>query len=138
MKPRTPDRFADYQARMVRTVLREYRMDLVTNDMREIRQFMAAKGAPADYVLTKGLEDLRLTGAGFLRWRSQPVAMVCFNRGDNEMLFLFVMDRSAVKDPPPVEPQLARVSKLKTARWTKDDKTYILAGPEDSDFQKYL
>lgn len=139
LKPRSGARFANFQARMVGTALREYRMDLVTNDMRQVRQFMAERGAPADYDLTTGLEKLQLTGAGLLRWRSHPVAMVCFNRGDNQMLFLFVMRRSALKDPPPQSPQLAKVNDLVTASWTRGDKTYLLAGAEEADFaRKYL
>lgn len=139
LKPPAPNRFANFQARMVSTALRQYPMEIVTNDMRQVRQWMAARGAPADYDLTKGLEQLQLTGGGLLRWRSNPVAMVCFNRGDNQMLFLFVMTRSAIKDPPPPTPQLAKVSALQTASWSHGDKTYVLAGPEDVDFaRKYL
>lgn len=139
LKPRTPDQFANFQARMVGTALREYRMDIVTNDMGQIRKFMGDRGAPADYQLTTGLEGLQLTGAGLLRWRSHPVTMVCFNRGDNQMLYLFVMNRSALKDPPTSTPQLARVNDLVAASWTRGDKTYVLAGPEEPDFaRKYL
>ncbi len=138
-KPRTPDRFSDYQARMVRSALREYRMDVVTNSMPQVRQFLAAKGAPADYVLPKGLESLQLTGGGLLRWRNQPVAMICFNRGDNQMLFLFVMDQAAVADAPPETPQVTKLNRLLTARWTKAGRTYLLAGPEEANFAgKYL
>jgi len=139
LKPRAPDRFANYQSRMVSEAQRQYRMDLVTNDMRQIRQLMASRGAPADYDLTRGLEQLQLTGGGRLTWRSNPVAMVCFDRGDKQMLFLFVLKRSAVKDPPPATPQLARVRQMLTASWTRGDNTYILAGPEEADFvKKYL
>jgi hypothetical protein len=139
LRPHRPDRFADYQARMVSEAQREYRMDLVTNQMAQIRQFMASRGAPADYHVTSGLERLQLTGGGCLTWRSQPVAMVCFDRGDKQMLFLFVMKRSAVKDPPPTTPQLTKVRQMLTASWTQGDNTYVLAGPEDADFlKKYL
>ncbi len=139
LQPPRGDRFANYQARMVSTALREYRMDLVTNDMRQVRQFLANRGAPANYELTAGLEKLQLTGAGFLHWRNEPVSMVCFNRGDNQMLFLFVMNRSALKDPPAETPALARIATLTTASWSRGDKTYFLAGPEDPDFKtKYL
>lgn len=131
------DGFANFQARMVSTVLRQYRMDIVTNDMAQVRQFLARQGAPADYRLTPGLEQLRLTGAGALQWRSHPVAMVCFNRGDNQMVYLFVLDRSAVKDPPPATPRLARVNELLTASWTRGDKTYVLAGPNEADFGRH-
>ena len=139
LKPRVPDRFANYQARMVSQALREYRMDLVTNDMHQIRQFMASRGAPDDYHVPQGLEHLQLTGGGLLSWRSNPVAMVCFDRGDKQMLFLFVLKRSALKDPPPEAPQVSKVSQMVTVSWTHGDNTYVLAGPEEAGFvQKYL
>ena len=137
--PRSPNQFANYESRMVSEAQREYRMDVVTNDMRQVRQFMASHGAPADYDVTRGLSQLQLTGGGRLTWRSNPVAMVCFDRGDKQMLFLFVMKRSALKDPPPETPQLAKVRQMLTASWSRGDNTYILAGPEEADFaRKYL
>ena len=139
LKPSGQDPLAQFQARMVGSALREYRMDLVTNDMRQVRQLMAKGGAPADYVVSPGLEKLQLTGGGLLRWQNHPVAMVCFDRGDNQMLFLFVLDRTALPNPPPATPRLAKVNQLMTASWTQGDKTYVLAGPEEADFaRKYL
>jgi hypothetical protein len=136
---KTPNQFAQFRDRMVSTALREYRMDLVTNDMTQLRQFMAAKGAPADYDVTKGLARLALTGGGLVRWQSHPVTMVCFNRGDNQMLFLFVMDRSAIKEVPSQTPEVATVHDLITVSWSEGDKTYVLAGPPEADFlKKYL
>lgn len=121
---------------MVRGVLRGYSMDIVTKAMLEVRRFHATRGAPSDYKLTKGLEKLTLTGAGLLEWRSNPVAMVCFDRGDHEMLFLFVMNKAAVKDSPPAALQVEQVNKLLTVSWTRGDYTYVLAGPEEPDFAK--
>jgi len=138
-RPALPDRFSNYRQRMVSTALREYRMDLVTNDMGSLRQLIRSKGGPSDYQLTQGLDRLQLTGGAALKWRSHPVAMVCFDRGDKNMLFLFVMPRDAIKDPPPRQPELAKVSDLVTASWSQDDKTYLLLGQEEADFaKKYL
>lgn len=138
-QPRKPDRLADFRSRMVRTALRQYSMDIVTNDMQQVRQFMARRGAPADYSLPAGLQKLSLTGGGYLKWRNQPVAMVCFDRGDSQMLFLFVVDRAAVKDAPPATPLLAEVNKLVTASWSEGNRTYVLTGPVEADFaRKYL
>ena len=134
--PRIPNRFADFRSRVVREAVRGYRMDIVTNDMREVRRFLKVRGAPSDYELTKGLEKLTLTGAGLLRWRNNPVAMVCFDRGDKQMVFLFVMNKAAVKDSPPAAPLEAQVNKLLTVSWTRDDYSYVLAGPEEPDFEK--
>jgi hypothetical protein len=141
LRPATTDHFANYRTRMVGQVLREYQanMSIITNDMREVRQHLAAHGAPADYVVPRGLEHLQLTGAGRLTWRNNPVAMVCFDRGNKQMLFLFVMKRSGVKDPPTGTPQLTPVNELTAASWTEGDKTYVLAGHEEADaLRKYL
>jgi hypothetical protein len=132
------DRFANYRVRMVRAALREYAMDLKTPEDQQLRQFLAAKGAPADYVLPKGLAKLPLTGGGFLRWRNHPVSMVCFNQGGGQMLYLFVLDRSAVQDPPPATPHWTNFNKFEVASWTRDSRTYLLAGPKEPGFQSYL
>jgi hypothetical protein len=107
--------------------------------MEVVRRFLAAQGAPGDYELTKGLEHLALTGAGALRWRNNNVSMVCFNRGDNEMLFLFVVQKSALKNPPPSSPELVREKGKICVRWSRGPKSYVLAGPEEAEFvKKYL
>jgi uncharacterized membrane protein YbaN (DUF454 family) len=141
LRPSLPDRFANYRENMVSAAVRVYGMDLETNDKNQLRQFIAQKGAPADYELTQGLERLQLRGGGLLRWRGNPVSMVCFDRGGNNMLFLFVVKRSALKDPPPLatsEAELAKVDGLMTASWTRGDDAYVLAGAEEPRFaEKY-
>ena len=137
--PKNSNRFAEYESRMVRGVLREYHMDLVTNDLSQIRLSMAAHGAPSEFALPRGLEKLQVVGGGALKWRSNPVTMVCFNRGDGQMLFFFVLDRAAVKDSPEKTPQIRTINRLQSASWTRGDKIYVLAGPEEPNFaQKYL
>lgn len=139
LRPGAPDQFVHFENRMVGTALREYRMDIVTNDMAQVRTFLAARGAPGDYDVTGGLAKLKLTGGGVLRWRDHPVSMVCFDRGDEQMLFLFIMNRSAVKNPPPETPKVSTTHDLETVSWSKGDKSYLLAGPEEDGFlQKYF
>jgi hypothetical protein len=136
---RVPDRFADFRAMMVSKAIREYRMDFVTPDMGQLRKQFARRGAPADYEVIPGLENLSLTGGGLLAWRDHPVSMVCFEKRNKQMLFLFVMRRDALKDPPPSEPQLAKVSIKMTASWSRGDKTYVLAGSDEPGFgSKYF
>jgi hypothetical protein len=132
LQPRPNDGFTDYRSRMVRTAIRQYRMDISTRDLSRVRQYLHSRGAPSDFTLTNGLEKLTVRGGVFSRWRDHPVAMVCFDRGDRQMVFLFVVDRGALKDPPPVRRQTARVNTLLTASWTEGGETYLLAGPEDS------
>ena len=142
LSPSVPDRFGDYRETMVSAAVRVYGMDLETSDASRLRRFIAAKGAPADYQLTPGLERLQLQGGGLLRWRGNPVSMICFDRGGNRMVFLFVLKRSALKDPPPQSAagaELQRVEGLITASWTRGTDSYLLAGPEEPGFaEKYL
>jgi len=141
-RPSVPDRFSHYRQSMVSEAVRNYGMDLVTQDPKELREFIAQRGAPADYDLTGGLAKLQLKGGGLLRWRGNPVSMVCFDRGTGTTLFLFVLKRSAVKDPPPAptsHADLAQVDGLMTASWTEGSDTYVLAGPAEPNFaEKYL
>jgi hypothetical protein len=130
-RPRPPDRFADFRDRMVRTALREYHMDVTTNDFLQVRKYLKSRGVPSDFPLPVALPALGLAGGGALRWRNQPVAMTCFNRGDGQMLFLFVLARSAVPDPPPATPHAEKVSKLETAAWSAGEQIFLLAAPDD-------
>ncbi len=131
------DRFANYKERMVSEVQRQYAMDWETSDMNQLRESIAARGGQADYTVPRGLRDLKLTGGGVLKWQSNPVSMVCFNRGGGQMLFLFVMKRDAVKDPPAQTPQLSVVHEYKTASWTEGDNAYVLAGNDEKDLQAF-
>lgn len=134
-----PEQLANFQARMVSTALREYRMDVVSPDMQRVRDYLASQGAPGDYEVTPGLQRLALTGGGVLRWRSNPVSMVCFEKANRQMLFLFVLDGKALKDPPPEKPTVSRVNEFVAASWTRNGRTYVLAGPEEPGFpEKYL
>jgi uncharacterized membrane protein YbaN (DUF454 family) len=142
LTPSVPDRFTHYRETVVSYAVRQYGMDIATKDPTELRNFIASKGAPADYSLTTGLGNAPLKGGGLLRWRGNPVSMVCFDHGAGGTLFLFVLKRSSLKDPPPQLPpkaDLAQIDGLMTASWTQGDDTYVLAGPADPDFaQKYL
>lgn len=120
--------FATFRSRMVGAVLRQYTMDIVTNDMSGIRRFLASRQAPADYVLPPGLATLPASGAGVLSWQSRRVSMVCLDSPDQGTLFLFVVDQAAVRSSPAAQPQFQQVNKLMTVSWSQGGKVYLLAG----------
>jgi uncharacterized membrane protein YbaN (DUF454 family) len=142
LRPSVPDRFSHYRETMISAAVRMYGMDLETNDLTQLGRFFAKSGAPTDYELTQGLARLQLKGGGLLRWRGNPVSMVCFDSGSSNTLFLFVMKRSALKDPPRASTSnadLAQVDGLITASWSKGDDSYVLAGAPEPQFEeKYL
>ena len=132
-------RFSDYRERVVRKAIREYVMDIKTDNLAEVNHYLSTNGAPATYQVPPGLSKASLTGAGVLRWQNHPVSMLCYDRGDSNMLFLFVLSSQAVKDAPPSEPALTNISRMVAASWTTHTNTYILAGlPEEDFIQKYL
>jgi len=132
--PPTETSLAAYRSRVVRTVLRTYTMDLEANDLAQIRSFLAAHSAHADYSMPDGLRHAPTTGCGVLTWQGKKVAMICFRSGkplpppEMSDLFLFVIDRDAVADAPGgASRQFQQVSRLATASWSAGSKVYVLA-----------
>jgi hypothetical protein len=137
LRPAPTERFSLYRARMVRTIQHEYHMDVLTNDLPSLRQYLARKGAPADFDVPKPLAQLKLTGGGRVAWGKHPASMVCFDRGDKQMLVLFVIDSGALKGEPR-RPSTAKIDTLQTLSWSQGPHTYVLGGPDDPEFaQKY-
>src|SRR5439155_15298022 len=120
--------FSAYRNRVVRAAQRGYAMDIVTTNLNEIRQFLAAHEAHSDYPLSAALEKLPGDGCAVLRWHNKKIAMVCFDLGNHRDLYLFVISRSDVPSAPDAaDPEFARVGRLMTASWSAKGKTYILA-----------
>jgi uncharacterized membrane protein YbaN (DUF454 family) len=140
------DTFAVYRQRMAGVALRGYAMDLITNNPAEIRDYLAQHQAPADYVLPASLQRIELVGCAIQNWQGAKVSMICFRTGrplppgQASDLWLFVVDRAAVKASPATElPQLAAVNRLITAVWSQGEKLYLLetAGDEAA-IRQYL
>ena len=135
--PRSTDHFSTYRNRMVGTALRLYGMDLETNDLSQVRTYLAQKNAPADYVLPDALANRECVGCVVLQWQDRPVSMLCFRTGrplapgEKSDLFLFVTARNSFSES---SLSVKRVNKLVTASWTEGDKLYLLAthGDEES------
>ena len=140
------DTYANYRNRMASVALRGYNMDLATNNPASVRAYLAQNDAPSDYVLPASLEKTALTGCAIESWQGAKVSMVCFRTGkplspgQQSDLWLFVIDRSRVKDAPPAgSRQFVRVNKLMTMTWTQGDKLYVLGMEGDEQtLQQYL
>ena len=73
--PAPPHPLPIFRSRMVGNVLRQYSMDIETNDMRVIRSFLQQERAPSDYALPPGLARRPAMGAGVLSWQDRRVSM---------------------------------------------------------------
>jgi hypothetical protein len=129
LKPREENLLAGFQMRMTKFALTRYSMDLATSDMRQIRTYLKEQGGHGDFASSPELDRLPGAGCALLKWRNKPVSMVCYRLDANQMMWLFVIDRDALINPPAeFPPAFQPVGKLITATWTRQGKTYLLAG----------
>ena len=128
VRPPAENSLPVFRSRMVGIVLRQYTMAIETNDMAQIRAYLARRQAPADYVLPEKLGRLPLLGADVLSWRSERVSMVCLDSAAQGTLFLFVVNGASVDGKGSITAEFMQVNKLITASWTRGGRTYVLAG----------
>ena len=130
LKPRhsVPDTFAEFRTNVIAIALREYKMDLQTNDMGQIRTYLATHGAPADYVTPPATDKLKLVGCGVLKWQGKPVSMVCFEDKGARGIWLFAIKAAYWKDRPGTQPEFQKVFSCPAASWSEGNIIYVLAG----------
>lgn len=137
---------AQFRNRMVSAAFRIYRMDLETNDQKQVQTFLAKNDAPSDYALPEGLRKSPLVGCEILRWQNRPVTMICFRTGrvlrpgEKSDLFLFVADATAFpKNRRDETLNFQAINQVMTASWSEGGKFYLLATRGDENFlRKFL
>ena len=135
-------RFSAYSAQMVQSAQGLYGMNLETNDLKQIRMFLATRQVPADFALPFGLEKKTILGCVAQSWREHPVAMICFRsntaRQDSD-LWLFVTDSGSFPDAPDTaKPRFASANHLPSAAWTAKGLTYLVALQGDVEHLKAI
>ncbi len=138
----SPDNsFASFRARMARVAQRDYnRMDLFSTNLVEVSQFLAKTSPLKEQTIPPALQRVPLFGCANLRWHGLPVTMVCFKRNANDLLWLFIADRSPISGSPESHsPELQTLGKFATASWAQEGRTYMigLIGDE-SQLRPYL
>ncbi len=121
-----PTNFAHYRDRMVRTVIREYRMDITTGVESDIRSFLKANEGHPDYRVPNAMNEVPHFGVGRLTWQGRPVSMICFERQPRVLMYLFVIDQSAFDRSPGPVPEFQEVADKATASWSDGRRIYLL------------
>lgn len=142
-RPAPENTLTIYQHEMIGLALRGYGMDLVTNDLSQIRTYLAQHQAPANFQLSAALKNTTVNGCAVESWQDAKVTMVCFHTpksADQNNLWLFVVDESAVrKVNVGTSPSVGRIHRLVTATWVQDGKLYLLGTEGDEqDIRSYL
>jgi hypothetical protein len=129
--------FASYRGRMVRTAMSNYGMPFMTNDLAAIRSYLATNNAHGDYVLPPALSKLPGQGCIIVPWNERTVSLICLDGGPGRDVFLFVINRKDLSDPPR-QREIVKIGRLPTASWSDSDKTYVLATKGDEQFLRKL
>jgi hypothetical protein len=132
------DSLAIFKKQMASHALRSYRMDLQTKDAGQIQAYLKQRQSPADYTLSKPLQQAVLMGCAVESWQSTKVSMICFRTGQplapgmQNDLWLFVVDQDSVKGAPlDSSPHISKVNELVTATWVENGKLYLLGTTAD-------
>jgi hypothetical protein len=99
------------------------------HDPEQLRPWLAQQGAPARFVLPPGLHRMPSHGCQSYTLGGTKVTMICFAIENGQVAYLFVVDKSALKDAASrSQPEFHEVNGLAFATWTSGDTSYVLTG----------
>lgn len=102
------------------------RLDLVTKDVGEIRQWLNDEGGYGEFVLPSGLEGRPGVGCRLLDWQGSRVSLICFELANGRVVHLFVVNQDAVGAFSFSTPEFHEAQGVVTAAWSGQGLTYIL------------
>lgn len=119
---------ADYRDEMVSFVRLDPPLDVKSSDVSRLTAFLKEQGAPAEINLPPKLRQLEAAGCRRLRFRGEEVALICFKRGDGQLVHLFAIDKKAFAKlgRNRSDPEFAAEQNWSTASWTEGDHVYLL------------
>jgi hypothetical protein len=71
-------------------------LDLQTDSLAQVHEYLSAHGAPQNKALPAGLETMPTAGCRAFTWNGAPVSLTCFQLHDGRLLHLVVMEKSKV------------------------------------------
>src|SRR5258708_33306637 len=117
---------ADYREEMVKLFAVLQPLDLETNNLNSINDFLKNSGAPSRFDIPQPLRKLEPVGCRKLRFRGEDVAVVCFKRENGKVAHLFVINRKAIRGVGP-NPDFVNHGQWSSAAWAKGDYDYLLS-----------
>jgi hypothetical protein len=105
------------------------RLERMSQDPQTLRNWLAQRGAPSNFVLPPGLKGVPSFGCESFDLGGTKVSLICFELGNNQVAHLFVVDKSALKDASQEsQPEFREDHGIAFATWTSGDKSYVLTG----------
>lgn len=140
---RTPERATAevgyFSSEMVSFIEISPRLEMMSDDLGEIKQFLA-KNDTAQMKVPPHLAALEPIGCRVLSYRREKVTLICFQRKEDGLAHLFVVDGAALPEMKPGQkPIIAQEGEWATATWAENDSVYLVTvqgGP--TAVQRYL
>lgn len=126
-----PGSFAAYRTDMAQ-LLREFpKLDIATDRLPEVRQWLSQQHPLMKADLPKALEQFPSIGCRTVEWQGKKLALVCF-MVEGQVVHLFVMPRDTFPDAgSSTTPTFANVGSQNTASWGSNDNQYLLVTQAD-------
>jgi hypothetical protein len=129
----------DYARAMVGFIQQGPPLDMESDNLGTIKNWLAQKEA-SPVEIPPALAALAPVGCRVFSFRGHKVTLICFERGDDRVAHLFVVDRAAMplmkSGAPPV---FADFGDWTTASWVENDRVYMIAVQGDrAAVQHYL
>jgi hypothetical protein len=139
LRPGINNAFDAYRKYTVAYIADSYIVTLKANNFDELRQALAQRKWPTDFIVPESLRAATVVGGGAFEWNGHKVSLACLKE-ENHGAWLFVVDNATFRDPPTSKiPQVQMVDATPTAVWTQDGKTYLFTTQGDEAFlKKYL
>ncbi len=138
LRDKSQKEFASYHTDMVDVLNGVKTLDMRSDDVNELRVWLASGAGPGEFSMPARLEHLSGLGCKVLDWNGNKVALICFKDRSNDIhdtVHLLVVNREALQVAPPESPPVfTSQNNIVTASWTEGDHSYILAGHGQENF----
>ena len=114
----------------------DFSLDLKNPDQKVLFNFIRGEGrACPSGCIPKGLKKVKGLGCRVIEVDHKPGSIICFRRGDNEVVHLVVFRRKDVDGELPTcgHPELEQLGDWAAARWEKDNRIFLLLGKTDTE-----
>ena len=136
---RTTAELGYFSSEMVSFIDISPRLEMMSDDLGNIKQFLAKKDT-APMQVPPHLAALEPVGCRVLSFRGEKVTLICFQRKEDGLAHLFVVNRAALPEMKPGQkPIIAQQGEWVTASWAEKDSVYLVTvqgGPDT--VQRYL
>lgn len=114
----------------------EFSLDLKNPDHSTLFEFIhdSGRACPSGCV-PNGLEKVPGVGCRVIEFDGKPGAIICFKRGENEIVHLVVFRRKDVSGSLPSDgrPQMEQRGDWAVALWEQDNRAFMLLGQTDTE-----